>query len=99
MTQEATKTRTKTQLTYPQRFNVIIFNDDFTPMEFVIKLLVEVFNKNVTSAKELTMEVHNNGQAVAGNYNFEIAEQKCAEGISIARQNSHPLQLKIQPVE
>ena len=54
MTKEAVKTRTNTQLEYP-RYNVI-YNDDYTPTEFVIKLLIEVFNKNITTAKEITME-------------------------------------------
>ena len=53
------------------------------PMEFVIKLLIEVFNKNITTAKEITMEIHNNTSAIAGNYNFEIAEQKTNEAITV----------------
>jgi len=99
MTQEKVKTRTATELAYPPRFNVVIYNDDYTPMEFVIRLLIEVFNKNLKSAKDLTMEIHNNHSAVAGNYNFEIAEQKCNEAISISRANGHPLELKTFPVE
>ena len=99
MTKEAVKTRTNTQLEYPPRYNVIIYNDDYTPMEFVIKLLIEVFNKNITTAKEITMEIHNNTSAIAGNYNFEIAEQKTNEAITVARANGHPLQLKTFPVE
>ena len=70
------KTRTNVALKYPPRYDVIIFNDDFTPVEFVIKLLVEIFNKNLKSAKDLTLEVHESGSAVAGTYSHEIAEQK-----------------------
>jgi ATP-dependent Clp protease adaptor protein ClpS len=78
---------------------VIIFNDDFTPVEFVIKLLVEIFNKNLKSAKDLTLEIHESGSAVAGTYSYEIAEQKCAEGTTVARGQGHPLQLKVKQVE
>ena len=60
------KTRTNVALKYPPRYDVIIFNDDFTPVEFVIKLLVEIFNKNLKSAKDLTLEIHESGSAVAG---------------------------------
>ena len=99
MSKEAVKTKTKNQLGYPPRYNVVIFNDDFTPMEFVIKLLIEVFNKNVNSAKVVTMQIHEKETAVAGSYNFEIAEQKCAEAVSIARASGHPLQLQTFPIE
>ena len=51
MAKEAVKTKTSTELRYPSRFNVVIYNDDFTPVEFVITLLIEIFNKNITSAK------------------------------------------------
>lgn len=99
MAKEAVKTRTDTSLQYPQRFHVIVYNDDYTPMEFVIKMLVEVFNKNIQTAKQITLDIHNNDSAIAGTYNLEIADQKCTEAITIARTNGHPLQLKTQPVE
>ena len=99
MAKEAVKTRTSTELRYTGRYNVVIYNDDYTPVEFVIKLLVEVFNKNVNTAKSLTQEIHTQGASVVGTYNAEIAEQKCSEGISIARASGHPLQLKVERVE
>ena len=99
MAQEEVKTRPGTELRYPGRYNVVIFNDDFTPVEFVIKLLVEIFNKDVNTAKALTQEVHTHGSSIVGTYNAEIAEQKCSEGVSIARASGHPLQLKVQRVE
>tara|TARA_B110000444_G_C18784031_1_gene568951 strand:+ start:821 stop:1120 length:300 start_codon:yes stop_codon:yes gene_type:complete len=99
MTQEAVKTKNATELKYPPRYDVIVFNDDYTPVEFVIKLLVEIFNKNVETAKNLTLTVHEHGQAVAGTYNFEIAEQKTTEAVATARASGHPLQLKTKQVE
>jgi ATP-dependent Clp protease adaptor protein ClpS len=99
MTQEAVKTKNATELKYPPRSDVIVFNDDYTPVEFVIKMLVEIFNKNVETAKNLTLTVHEHGQAVAGTYNFEIAEQKTTEAVATARASGHPLQLKTKQVE
>ena len=99
MAKEAVKTRTSTELRYPGRYNVVIYNDDYTPVEFVIKMLVEVFNKDVNTAKSLTQEIHSQGASIVGTYNAEIAEQKCSEGISIARANGQPLQLKVERVE
>mgnify|MGYP001262156586 CR=1 FL=1 len=99
MAKEAVKTRTTTELRYPSRFNVVIYNDDFTPVEFVIKLLIEIFNKNITTAKTLTQSVHTDGQATVGSYNSEIAEQKCTEAITVSRASGHPLQLKVERIE
>jgi ATP-dependent Clp protease adaptor protein ClpS len=98
MAKEAVKTKTSTELRYPSRFNVVIYNDDFTPVEFVITLLIEIFNKNITSAKTLTQTVHSDGQAVAGTYNSEIAEQKCLEAVAVSRSSGHPLQLKVERI-
>ena len=99
MTQEAVKTKNATELKYPPRYDVIVYNDDYTPVEFVIKMLVEIFNKNVETAKNLTLTVHEHGQAVAGTYNFEIAEQKTTEAVATARASGHPLQLNSKQVE
>ena len=62
-------------------------------------MLAKIFNKNVDTAKEVTMQVHENGQAVAGSYNWEIAEQKTTEATATARASGHPLQLKTKQVE
>ena len=96
-TQEAT--RTITELKYPERFNVVIINDDFTPMEFVIQLLIEIFNKSTSEAKEVMLNVHNNGKGIAGTYGLEIAEQKQQESTVIARHHSHPLKVVLEKIE
>lgn len=97
-TQQQTSTKTKTAITYPNRYNVVIHNDDFTPMEFVIQLLIEVFNKDIDSAKEITLKVHNEGKAVAGTYSFEIAEQKVSECVVICRYNGYQLKVTAEKV-
>jgi|TARA_B110000093_G_scaffold153399_1_gene169110 ATP-dependent Clp protease adaptor protein ClpS len=92
-------TRTVTQIKYPDRFNVVLLNDDFTPMEFVIQLLIEVFNANIEEAKEVTVRVHDDGKGIAGSYGLEIAEQKQQEATIISRHHGHPLKVIIEKVE
>lgn len=93
MTQTKTEIRTQAGISYPNRYNVVIWNDDFTPMDFVIQLLVEVFNKSLDQASDITMEIHQNGKAVAGTYSKEIAEQKSHEANLITRHSGHPLNI------
>jgi len=81
----------------PKLWKVVFLNDDKTPMEFVIGVLTEIFKHNETSAKELTLEIHNTGSAVVGIYTHEIAEQKGIDTTSSARQNGFPLQVTIEP--
>jgi ATP-dependent Clp protease adaptor protein ClpS len=97
-TQINSNTKTKTVMKYPERFNVVLFNDDYTPMQFVVSLLVEIFNKNINQAQEITMQVHNQGKAIAGTYNFEIAEQKVYESMLLSRLHQHPLKITIEKV-
>jgi ATP-dependent Clp protease adaptor protein ClpS len=98
MAKPNTQTVTKTDLQYPSRYSVIIHNDDFTPMEFVIQLLIEVFNKPIEEAKVVTHEVHNNGKASAGVYGFEVAEQKVNECSVICSYHGHPLKVSMQKI-
>ena len=93
MTQTKTEIRTQVGISYPNRYNVVIWNDDFTPMDFVIQLLVEVFNRSLEQASDITMEIHTNGKAVAGTYSKEIAEQKSHEATVITRHSGHPLSI------
>lgn len=89
--------KVKTIITEPKRYKVIFLNDDKTPIEFVIELLVTVFRHTEETAKDITLKVHNEGSAVAGVYSFEIAEQKGVEATHLARQAGFPLQIKIDP--
>jgi ATP-dependent Clp protease adaptor protein ClpS len=81
----------------PKLWKVVFLNDDKTPMEFVIGVLTEIFKHNETSAKEITLEIHNTGSAVVGIYTHEVAEQKGIDTTNSARQNGFPLQVTIEP--
>jgi len=89
--------KVKTIISEPKRYKVIFLNDDKTPIEFVIELLMSVFRHTEETAKDITLKVHNEGSAVVGVYSFEIAEQKGVEATHLARQAGFPLQIKIDP--
>jgi ATP-dependent Clp protease adaptor protein ClpS len=80
----------------PDKYKVIVCNDDVTPVEFVVAMLVSVFNHEQRQALNLTLTVHNKGSAVAGIYSFEIAEQKVIDATNMARLNGYPLILKAE---
>lgn len=80
----------------PSKFKVVLLNDNYTPMEFVIVLLMTVFKHSQEAATELTLKIHNDGSAVAGTYSYEIAEQKCIDATELARAHGHPLQIKVE---
>lgn len=98
MSKTQTQTKSVEKLKYPSRYNVVIYNDDFTPMEFVIQLLIEIFNKNIEDAKHITMQIHEEGKAIAGTYSFEIAEQKTSECLVITRYNGYQLKVVAEKV-
>jgi ATP-dependent Clp protease adaptor protein ClpS len=81
----------------PSLWKVVLLNDDATPMELVIELLTGIFKHTESAAKEITLEIHNSGSAVAGVYSFEIAEQKGMEATAVARQNGSPLRILVDP--
>lgn len=85
------------QIKDPGKFKVIICNDDFTTVEFVIAMLITVFRYDQQKAMELTVAIHEKGSAVAGIYTYEIAEQKAVDATDMARLNGFPLITKIEP--
>jgi ATP-dependent Clp protease adaptor protein ClpS len=86
----------KIKATEPKRWKVILLNDDSTPMEFVISVLVEIFRHTPSTASDIMLQVHETGSGVAGVYSFEIAEAKAVEATNLARNNNHPLQIKLE---
>ena len=80
----------------PKRWKVILLNDDATPMEFVVGVLVEIFKHTDTTARDIMITVHETGAGIAGVYSFEIAEAKAVESTQLARSNGFPLQIKLE---
>ena len=85
-------TRTKTQTRRPSLYRVLLLNDDYTPMEFVIHVLERFFNKSIEDATEIMLHVHHNGVGECGVFTYEIAETKVMLVMDFARQHNHPLQ-------
>ncbi len=83
----------------PKKYNVIFFNDNITPVDFVVRILIDIFYHDITSAKKLVNEIHNQGQSIVGTYDFEIAEQKTAEATMFSRNNQFPLVIKYKIVD
>lgn len=88
--------KVKIKIKEPSNWKVVFLNDDVTPMNFVIQLLIEVFKHNPQTAYDITMQVHETGSGIAGVYNHEIAEAKAAEATEVSRSNGFSLQIKIE---
>jgi ATP-dependent Clp protease adaptor protein ClpS len=89
-----TRTRSKTQK--PAMYRVLLLNDDFTPMEFVVHILERFFGKNKEEATEVMFQVHRRGVGVCGIYTYEVAETKVNMVMDYARKNEHPLQCTME---
>ncbi len=79
------------KLKHPPMYKVIVLNDDFTPMEFVVGVLITFFAMSQQKARNIMLEVHKQGKAVCGTYSRDIAETKVAQVNNLARQNDYPL--------
>lgn len=86
----------KVKVSEPKNWKVILLNDDTTPIEFVVSILIEVFKHTTESANDITLQVHETGSGIAGIYSFEIAEAKAVEATSQARSSGYPLQIKLE---
>ncbi len=87
-----TITRTKPKTQKPNLYRVLLLNDDYTPMEFVVLVLQDVFNKTREDAMRIMLHVHNKGVGECGVYPYEVAETKVTRVMDTARKNQHPLQ-------
>ena len=91
-----TLTREKIKLEEPGLWDVIFINDNITTMEFVIRVLKQIFGKTQEQAERITRDIHDKGQGVVGSYTHEIAEQKGVETTVLARSENFPLQVKVK---
>ena len=82
----------------PSLYKVLILNDDYTPMEFVVHVVQEVFNKSHDEATRLMLKIHTEGMGVCGMYPLEIAETKMNKVLNLAKEEQHPLQCIIEKI-
>ncbi len=97
--QSSIRERERTNFQKPRHYRVILYNDDFTTMEFVVRILVNVFQKNEVEAESLMMQVHKSGKAVAGIYTLDIAASKVNKATKLAREEGFPLRMTYEPEE
>ena len=86
----------KPKVAQPPLYKVVLLNDDYTPMEFVVHVLERFFQKNRDQATQIMLHVHRRGVGVCGVYTYEVAETKVTQVMDLARQNQHPLQCTIE---
>lgn len=94
---EGLAVRERPRTRQPRRYKVLLHNDDYTPMDFVVWLLVEHFHKTETEATQIMLQVHMKGVGVCGVYTFEVAETKVARASEAAREQGHPLKCTLEP--
>lgn len=97
--QSQIRERQHTDLREPRRYKVTIYNDDFTTMEFVVKVLIEIFFKTEAEAEQLMLNVHRSDKAVVGIYSYDIAMSKVQKATLMARNEGFPLRLSYEPAE
>ena len=89
-------TRTRLKTKKPAMYRVLLLNDDFTPMDFVVHVLERFFNKTQEEATDIMLQVHRKGVGVCGVYTYEVAETKVNLVMDFARKNEHPLQCTLE---
>ena len=95
--QSQIRERQRIDLREPQRYKVTIYNDDFTSMEFVVKILTQVFFKSPADAERLMLQVHHSDKAVVGIYTYDVAVSKVQKATRMARDEGFPLRLTYEP--
>ena len=95
-TQGNFKERTKDRVKEPKQYKVIMHNDDFTTMEFVVEILIAIFRKDQITAEALMMDVHKKGLAVVGRYPYDIAISKTNKAMALAKESGYPFKMTVE---
>ena len=90
--------KSKIKIKKPKHYKVVMHNDDFTTMEFVVSILVGVFNKKIEEANKIMIDVHKKGKGIAGIYSYDIAVSKLNTAMKISESEGFPLKLSIEEV-
>ncbi|WP_160692959.1 ATP-dependent Clp protease adaptor ClpS [Clostridium sp. C2-6-12] len=91
-----TKQKDKVKIKKPKNYKVVMYNDDYTTMEFVINILVSVFNKKLLEAEKIMLDVHEKGSGIAGIYSYDIAITKVSTAMAMAKEKGFPFKLTVE---
>ena len=97
-TRGETSEKTRSRIREPKRYQVIMHNDDYTPMDFVVDVLMGVFHKDETEANVLMMKVQQEGEAAVGSYSYDIAYSKLRTATTLAEEEGYPFRLSLREV-
>ena len=97
-TSNATTTKNKVKVSKPKHYKVIMFNDDYTSMEFVVDILINIFKKNLEEANKIMIEIHKSGKGIAGIYPYDIAVTKASVAMAMAEEEGFPFKLIVEEV-
>jgi ATP-dependent Clp protease adaptor protein ClpS len=95
-TKEKVKSKTRDEVTEPSMYKVLLFNDDYTTMEFVVEVLIFVFNKSTEEAVNIMLNVHRKGIGICGIYIYEVAESKMGKVHALSLENNFPLKCTME---
>ena len=94
--QGETREKTRINIREPRHYRVVMHNDDFTPMDFVVDILIDIFHKGVPEAERLMLMVHESGRAAVGSYPYDIAVTKVQTALARAREQGHPCRMTVE---
>ena len=95
-TKEKVKSKTRDEVTEPSMYKVLLFNDDYTTMEFVVEVLIFIFNKSTEEAVNIMLNVHRKGIGICGIYIYEVAESKVGKVHALSLENNFPLKCTME---
>ena len=95
-TQDAVKEKSKSKIKEPRQYNVVMHNDDFTTMDFVVEVLVDIFHKDEVTPQAIMLNVHKKGKAVVGKYPYDIAKTKVNAALSRAKSQGFPFRMTVE---
>ncbi len=94
--QGETREKTRINIREPRHYRVVMHNDDFTPMDFVVDILIDIFHKGVPEAERLMLMVHESGRAAVGAYPYDIAATKVQTALNRAREGGYPFRMTVE---
>lgn len=97
MSEQLEKETVKLNLQPPKMWNIVMYNDDFTPFDFVISCLMYIFNKSESQAGKIALDIHTKDKGIVGQYTYEMAETKKVMAQEFAMQQEHPLKIELEP--